>query len=336
MSRLAAVLFGLFLGLALAEVGDRLVTNGQLSLPPQWWVNDADLIFLHNPEVYPQTFVYEGPSPLRAGEVRIACLGGSTTAGYKLRGDQMWPAVAERELRQKGVDAQVLNAAVAGYGSRQLLVRYRRDVAPLSPSYVVIYEGWNKTGALVDPAEFVPFGIDLPGEGVARGALVGLGRHVLLVRHAIGAVNRIEERFSRADWKPDQHHDIWVADMRALVQEIIADGHTPVFVIYPALYHADMTPEELEIYKPEIANWKYYRPKMLWELGRKHDAIRSLAAENHFPVIDVEKQLSGYRGAARARLFFDEMHMTRDGEELVGKIVGDGLAAMIEARRRAS
>ena len=268
--------------------------------------------------------------------MRIACLGGSTTAGYKLRGDQMWPAVAERQLRQKGVDAQVLNAAVAGYGSRSCWSATGATWHRSSPSYVVIYEGWNKDGCPGGSGGFVPFGIDLPGESVARRALVAVGRDVLRVRHAIGAVNRIEERSSRADWKPDQHHDIWVADMRALVQDIIADGHTPVFVIYPALYHAEHDAGKLEIYKPEDRQWKYYRPKML--LGARAQARRHPlpGGGTTSAVIDVEKQLSGYRGAARARLFFDEMHMTRDGEELVGKIVGEGLAAMIEARRRAS
>jgi hypothetical protein len=55
------------------------------------------------------------------GRLRGFALGDSQTAGAGLPEDRAWPKEAERVLRGRGLDVELLNAAAAGYRSSQIL-----------------------------------------------------------------------------------------------------------------------------------------------------------------------------------------------------------------------
>ncbi|MBI4229826.1 MAG: SGNH/GDSL hydrolase family protein [Planctomycetes bacterium] len=80
-----------------------------------------------------------------AGTVRIVCLGGSSTFCDGVSDDAAtWPARLQEVLRGAGLPRiEVINAGCSGYTSSQSLGQFLGRCAPLSPDWVVFYEGWN-------------------------------------------------------------------------------------------------------------------------------------------------------------------------------------------------
>ncbi|WP_272700213.1 GDSL-type esterase/lipase family protein [Desulfovibrio sp. Fe33] len=88
------------------------------------------------------------PSPFR-----IACFGDSLTEGYGLAHDEALPAVLERSLRDRGVDARCLNFGVSGDTAEDGLRRLDR-VIEADPDGVILAFGANDC-FLDEPAEDV-------------------------------------------------------------------------------------------------------------------------------------------------------------------------------------
>jgi GDSL-like lipase/acylhydrolase family protein len=75
-----------------------------------------------------------------SGTIRIACLGGSTTAGK-------WPVPLEALLNEQGGSEgrrfEVLDFGQNGYSSAHTVVNFFLNVVEYDPDYVVLHEGWN-------------------------------------------------------------------------------------------------------------------------------------------------------------------------------------------------
>ena len=87
----------------------------------------------------------EFPRAKPAGELRIACIGASTTYGGGLSDyREAYPAQLEAELHRRGHAAvRVVNAGVSGYTSWESLANYLFRVSDLEPDVVVVYHGVN-------------------------------------------------------------------------------------------------------------------------------------------------------------------------------------------------
>jgi lysophospholipase L1-like esterase len=334
------------LGCVSMEFAYRAVKWHSLKPVARTWVQDSTLIYKLNPQnaQFPQSFRGKAPSPYRRNEVRIICVGGSTTFGHEVSAEQAWPAATERVLKTQGIDAEVINAGVQGYGSRQLLLRYRRDIASIQPDYVVIYEGWNRTGPLVDPAGWVPFGFDIvrPGQERKPELVTYLALHSFLMQRFItrAALKRGERQKTSAGWfesslpySVDSYQDVFISDFTQLVKEIRAHRQQPVLVLYPALYFPEMTKGERSIFEPMLWAHRPLKPEMLEELESKHSAIRAIAQSTETPLVDIKAAFSSIRGQDRAALFMDEMHLTPLGNQKVGEVLGDFLANDIFNRK---
>jgi hypothetical protein len=77
------------------------------------------------------------------GALRVLCLGGSTTFGATVSDDETWPAQLEAQLIARGQHAQVFNAGVNGYMTRQK-VAWAQELIPLIRPDVVIVEVYNE------------------------------------------------------------------------------------------------------------------------------------------------------------------------------------------------
>jgi lysophospholipase L1-like esterase len=331
-----AVLVGLTTALALgflAELGFRRARYGTLELPPGTWVSDPDLIYRLNPAnpETPGSFRATGPGPGAKGRARIVCLGGSTTYGQGVRSRDAWPAALERALEHEGVSAEVVNAGVPGYGSRQSLLRYRRDIARLRPDVVLFYEGWNRTGALVDPAGWVPYATPRPNATSSQRARIWAADHSLLLQELVirsGTGPHAEER------SLDPYHEVFVSDVTASVREVLADGHRALLIVYPALYHAGMSVAEATEYAPLLWDSRTgrpedYRPEMLMELERKHRALRQVAATTGAALVDAHQAFRDVRGGERRSLFLDAQHLSASGNRKLAGILAERLAQML-------
>ena len=75
--------------------------------------------------------------------VRVVCLGGSQVLDSAQKDGADWPALLEKGLQNKGVNAEVINAGVAGNASCDSLGRFYTEIWMLKPDYVVICHAWN-------------------------------------------------------------------------------------------------------------------------------------------------------------------------------------------------
>ena len=323
-----AAFLALFVGL---EYGYRYFVIGSLRLEPFMWADDPDLLYRLDPSnpLFPSSFRGKAPGATKDAEHLVICMGGSTTFGFRVSTEEAWPHVVELLLRARGIGAEVINAGVDGYGMRQQLVRYRRDIAQLKPAAVVIYEGWNRCGRLVDPLCWAPLGV--PGgrsEWVRQVGLI-LARRSMLAKRVFQHFAELNNEWHRHDWVMDPYHDIWIAELRTLVKEMNDRGQRPVLVVCPSLFYEEMTPDDIALYEPSLWERGTYKPEMLEEFRRKHAAIRTVAAENGALLIDVQEAFASYRGRKRLQLFFDQMHPTVAGNRKIGEVIGRALASQL-------
>lgn len=90
------------------------------------------------------------------GTVRIAFLGGSSTAGmgHLLSDEETWPWQTIRILRERFPDRRIelINAALGGYSSFESFGRLWSRVRFFAPDIIVVYHGWNEMYYFDDPA----------------------------------------------------------------------------------------------------------------------------------------------------------------------------------------
>ncbi len=96
----------------------------------------------------------------RPGAVRVLALGDSHTQGYEARQDHVYSAVLERWLRHRGVDAEVLNTGVSGFGTAEELLFLENEGYRYHPDYVVLALYAND---YMDNVKSGLFGLDASG-----------------------------------------------------------------------------------------------------------------------------------------------------------------------------
>lgn len=93
---------------------------------------------------YPGIVVY---GEEKEDNYKIAILGGSTSDGvyYPFKA---WPELLYEDLKARGVT--IYNCGVSGYSSEQELIKMIRDVIPLRPNMIIVYDGANELGVDVE------------------------------------------------------------------------------------------------------------------------------------------------------------------------------------------
>lgn len=298
-----------------AEIGFRL-WKFQSTRMRAMWVTDPDLVYALNPDAPDSPGGFRGGlRATAAGERLVVCLGGSTTYGFDVAASDAWPAALEDALEDAGCPAVVANGGVSGYGSRQLLLRYRRDIRPMRPRVLVIYSLWNRTGVLVDNDQFVPAIIPRNGDSALRRLLAFGGAQSLLVRRVVTRLHLLDR--DRA-WTSDPHHAEFERDIHALVTDAIKDGMAVILIGPPALYHVDLTSSEVAIYSAHSVRSKGDYAERIAEHERKISTLRSIASETGAWFVDLQS-IFKKRGDDRVGLFLDEMHLSVDGNRFVAQ-----------------
>ena len=77
-------------------------------------------------------------TPKPPGVVRIASIGASETFGLYETPGREWPRQLEAELRASGLEAEVLNASIAGMGLRTRIAFFRDRVLDLDPDIALL------------------------------------------------------------------------------------------------------------------------------------------------------------------------------------------------------
>jgi hypothetical protein len=79
-------------------------------------------------------FEYEKPQ----GRLRVLSLGDSHTQGYEVRQDYTFSSVLERYLSKQGIDAEVMNTGVSGFGTAEQLILLENEGIRYQPDVVVL------------------------------------------------------------------------------------------------------------------------------------------------------------------------------------------------------
>ena len=93
--------------------------------------------YLSSESRYPGVLVYGSE---KDEDYKIAVLGGSTTDGT-MYPFQSWPRLLYEELGKDNIT--VYNGGVCSYTSSQELIKLLRDILPLKPDMVIVYDGYN-------------------------------------------------------------------------------------------------------------------------------------------------------------------------------------------------
>ena len=113
------------------------------------------------------------PGDKAVGELRMVAYGGSTTFCYNLPTGEDWPARLEAQLRERGVNARMLNAGDVSWSLGHINVRTHEEFPGLQADWVVLYSGIDEvTNALL-----------VQGDGIDFTAEVEAGRYGLFSPH---------------------------------------------------------------------------------------------------------------------------------------------------------
>lgn len=157
-TNLSLVAVSVLLGLGLLEAGVRMFLGDQMILFPRYhasahygdytirrlrpnsrfWHTSADgsWEFRTNAQGFRADRDYAVEKP--EGRLRVLVLGDSHTEGFEVRQDSVFSAVAERYLKAQGLDAEVLNTGVSGFGTAEELVFLENEGFKYRPNVVVL------------------------------------------------------------------------------------------------------------------------------------------------------------------------------------------------------
>ena len=274
------------------------------------------------------------------GVFRILCLGGSTTYGVGADKTNSYPAQLDDLLRRVyggcGRRFEVLNLGVMGYHSWHSRIRFEAELAGLQPDLVLVMDAVNDLVASTVADDSLAFAqekdrlLRLTNSGERQGLLAAaskfLGDHSKLYQllQAIGRKAAAKPRpadgdaVSRARIERFGYRD----NMARLVEDARGAGAACVLVDYPWLAVKSLPPGAPEVMRQASS--------ALYVFGRDYfpEANARVARETGAMAIDPQPAFDAAAAAAPARaerLYFDEIHLTKYGNQLLARQILDQL-----------
>ncbi|MDP8223325.1 MAG: SGNH/GDSL hydrolase family protein [Candidatus Lernaella stagnicola] len=288
-----------------------------------------------------------------AGRIRVAFLGGSSTAGTGtlLADKDTWPYLTYQRMKEArpDLDLEMINAAVGGYTSFDSYGRLWSQVRFFAPDIIVVYHGWNEMYYFDDaspekiihrrfegdrdwsftPVKLPPRLKPWPTDSLlSRSRLYGLLRLRTVAAPAATTGEAGDER--RPDAELADHFDargVEVFRQNLLLMQRVAELTGADFYVakQATLVHPSL-PEEIR--RERVFTWRhafnYATHLQAWQaINEMIDA--AFPAER---VIDCTP-LSG-----NPALLFDHIHPTPQGTREIAKIVAGKLLAESQTLRR--
>jgi len=287
------------------------------------------------------------PEKKPPGEIRILCLGGSTTAGEDVGEAETYPAQLQAILRARFPDLnlRVINAGVPSYDVPHSLLDYELRLNRFEPDIVTIYHAINDLfiyhaagGPEIQPVHnysgrrLEPWiqEADPGDEGWFLRHLVL--SHSYVLRLLASTYRRLEPRAGMTSPNPGGIAT-FAAYYRALVRQIRATGATPVAMTFAIAYPGTFDDADAEKIRQSFGTWitnGYMRPEVGKQvIDAENQATVELAGEEEVPVCDVASAVPPDR-----EHFIDVCHLRAAGNQRIAETLARTLAPLLEARGR--
>jgi Tfp pilus assembly protein PilF len=224
------------------------------------------------------------PVPKPAAEVRLFCLGGSSTFGFPFAAENSFCRDLELALQAVRPERRirVLNCGGMSYGSRRVL-NVMREVAAYQPDGFVIYMGHNE---YVERRFFAPFLEEPRWQRRLRGALHRVRLYVALRRLLAPALADdepgVDDLFgvgpirddSRRVRRSEAEDRLVEETFRFVLDEMVAlarGAGAPLFLIRPAANLRDWAPEASDFDPTLTPDARQRRDEALARAGRLHE-----------------------------------------------------------------
>lgn len=281
----------------------------------------------HGPPFVVNESGFAGPplSSVKEGLWRIVAIGDSCTVAG---GSESYPALLQKHLDDRSTNDrhyEVVNAAIAGLDSRQALKRLVSKVPSLEPKVVTVYLGWN------DLMKFAP-------RSQRREAIVSdlwrfidrfwtvRGLRKLMFFHIrprlesplTGSASHTcgFDRFSPSYFEEN---------LRAIIHATRDLGARALLLTLPSPVRVDMDLDDLHrarVQFPYFASC-YAVGDFVDLIDSYNRAIRRVGIEEQVPVVDLAE--SFMRIPDTRGYFFDSMHPSALGTELIARLVASAL-----------
>ena len=284
--------------------------------------------------------------------VKIITVGGSTTACVTLTDGRTWPDVLGRTLVDPpGRKVWLNNAGIDGHSTFGHQILLQSHLKKFKPDYIVYLIGINDRSR-EDLNEYdirlIKAGLSLRNKIVASSELLSTAQVLNRTRkaydeglnhhfdHDLSKFRRLDETPAQREAYLAKQRERFLAPYRSRVERLIATtrelGAEPVLVTQTGLMGNAVDPST----GIEMGTLEY------WEMGRSgtlewaalelyNDVLRELADRHKLILIDAARSMP-----KDSKYYFDWIHYSNSGAELMGQIVAKGLQPYLSAKAAAA
>lgn len=274
------------------------------------------------------------------GTFRVICVGGSTTFGAGIRGDdRTYPAFLGTRLEEAWPErrVEVWNAGVPGYTTAENAIYLSLRVIDFSPDLIVLYEGYND----FKPNRYPAFRSDyahwrdrarVPQRSPLESLRLYAKLHYLAQRWL--ADPEAEVRDPTSGEKLRRHDNVGEAGLAAFernLRSMVAVSRAAGAEVALATYAHPCTAENLERRPDLFVYLPRFQPNLTFAgvrdaFRRYNDAIRNVARAEGAVLADAELEIP-----ADPALFVDHVHFNARGAELFAGVVAAAIRAGLPA-----
>ncbi|MBI3450759.1 MAG: SGNH/GDSL hydrolase family protein [Acidobacteria bacterium] len=279
------------------------------------------------------------------GTYRVLCVGGSTTFGAGIVGDEnTWPARLEAKLAAARPDlrVEVWNAGVPGYTTAENVIYLSLRLVDFRPDLVVFYEGYNDFKPNRHPGFRSDYAHWRDREATPQRSPLDRLRFYVKMKALADRLTadpsaevsdvRSGEKLKRFDTASEEG----LAAFRRNLETMIAVARRAGADVAVATYAHPCTEANLAA-RPDLFSYlPGYLPNLTFlgvldAFDRYNDAVRSVAASDHARLADAARAIP-----ADPALFVDHVHFNaRGAEQFAQVVVGAILPALPPAAARA-
>jgi lysophospholipase L1-like esterase len=276
--------------------------------------------------------------------LRIAVMGGSSVFDFRVK--RSWPERTQDVLRASGIQAEVFNAGIPGFSTREMQPFYSKKVRPYAPDLVLFYGGWNDIKymkAFVNKAEVRPYPVRPPNAPDPYAFLraprpfrnyyaLQIFAQKMQIRAGFVAENTgaeakvaapvVQVETASVSWAKTAGMTYFKENLERFVQEVQNTGAEPMLVAEAVLFSPDLTAEDRERINYKLVGLKH--DELIRVADTMAETMKAVAQDQGIVFLDPRPDMNG-----RPEYFIDHVHLSEAGSQALAEIVAAKLTEAI-------